>query len=178
MNKPDIRELTAYHEAGHAFASCEMGMQCCIRHVTIHRGGCMVYFDRHRRPVRYAKSFEHTPHIANLELVVQVAGPMAESMLLRDGRIETFTQAEHDIEGARRYSKAVAEATGRTRHEVALEAINFTRELLRDGWPTVQAIAEALLSDEFDGTLSGFQVADICRRHERSHALGPLAGVL
>lgn len=59
--------------------------------------------------------------------------------------------------------------------------IGIRRDMLRDGWPTVEAIADALLSQ---GTLSGFEVADICQRFEPVQArqttreLGPLAAII
>jgi ATP-dependent Zn protease len=160
--------LTAFHEAGHAFAAVEMGLGACIKQVRIEgrgvraRYGMMEYFHRRHRPARFDFS---RPEWANLELVVCMAGPMAEAF--RRSGIENvelnsdWDQDSADFHGMRNYAEIVGSAIDKGRDDVLLEAAHFTHELLRDGWATVEAIAAALL----EGDLTGFEVADICSRN-------------
>jgi len=157
---PTIAELTAFHEASHALTAWMVGLGECVKSVSIIDGGCMEYFERPHRAAKY--DFEK-PELAYMELPVQQAGPLGEAMFTHGlENVDIFADWEQDGSdwiGMRHYAEIIAESTGQERDDVLLEGAQFTRDLLRDDWHAVEAIAAKLLEVE---SMSGFELSDLC----------------
>jgi hypothetical protein len=153
----DERRATAYHEAGHAVIGAIHGRQPTsidIVHDAQGNAGHTLFADD--LPPEFKRYFNQSPEkrrYLEMRVLITLAGTAAHDIL--------FPGREHD-EGDRRdecqAAKMIEEsASWHQDHTAYLEAMKIkVRKQLKDRWPNVARVAEALLRQNY---LSGAELA-------------------
>ena len=160
----DTRTI-AYHEAGHAVACIVLGHP--IKKLTIVETGESLGSCLSPSPIflNYGDTKRDRRRAARECIVTIYAGPEAQRLLKTaaalcgcDGDEESAFEVSRDFGVLPRGCSFV----GDDRHWALLERIRLeARQLVRSHWPTIEALAAALL---VEGTLAGERIAEIVGR--------------
>ena len=185
---PAKRKLTAYHEAGHAVAglagqlpvayACSVPMgRVQAAHVNMeHRStrslghGYRIIDGRYRVTVppkareldafgNTPRQIEHTPEEHRAEIIMCIAGPMAEARFLGDGTGWREKASSSDMSIARFHRGKLGELA-KSWEQYEQDACSLVDRY----WPMVEAVAHRLMQVDF---ISGSEVDDICGRVAR-----------
>lgn len=156
------RKRRAYHEAGHAVAHVPL----CLPTAAV---------EIFQTPINGAWGQAHPPEIPDVpaflrslepfperSAVLFLSGPFAEAVITKRKRIHVLLEQSHDFEPAKGlFAQLAADGRSTSAEESFAIACVLTDEYLRDYWPAITAVADALMQC---GRLEGAEVAEIIRR--------------
>ncbi len=147
--RAQMREETAYHEAGHAVATYVLGQP--FEYVTIvpdAAGGSFGHVEGIGAAYLDETTLKRQREVARIEAVTLVAGPLADARWVEaEPAFWRSSDVSYEYECAEANLRDVYTSERRVQ-EVMGEAVTHAQQIVAEQWPAIEALAAALMARE------------------------------